>query len=149
MLGFTGFYRVLSGFYWVLLGLTGFSLCFTRSTGFYWVLPGFTGFYRVLTGFYWVLLGFTWFYWVLPGFTGFYWVLPGFTGFYWVLLGCTGLYLVTSALLANRQLTDGKVAAHRQGEPVGKTKQVGGKLKTKRRSPQKVKKKRDKTPKGK
>ena len=86
----------------------------------------------------------------LLGITRFYWVLPGFTGFYWVLLGCTGLYLVTSALLANRQLTDGKVAAHRQGEPVGKTKQVGGKLKTKRRSPQKVqKKKRDKTPKGK
>ena len=42
------------GFYWVLLGL-----------------PGFTGFYRVFTGFYWILLGFTGFYWVSLGFTGF------------------------------------------------------------------------------
>merc|ERR1712074_170453 len=54
------------GFYWVLMGC-------------YWVLLG-------LVGFYWILLGFTGFYWVLLGFTGFYWVLLGFTEFYWALL---------------------------------------------------------------
>ena len=39
LLNFTGF---LLGFYWVLLGFTGF----------YWVLLGFHGFYLILLGFY-------------------------------------------------------------------------------------------------
>ena len=42
---FTTFYRVLLFFYWVLIGLLGF-------TGFYWVLPGFQHFYRVLLFFF-------------------------------------------------------------------------------------------------
>ena len=86
----------LTGFYWVLLGFTGFQSSYTgfqsSYTGFYRVLLGFTGFYWVLLGFNLVILGFTGFYWVLLGFTGFYWVLMGFTGFYWVLLGFTGFY---------------------------------------------------------
>ena len=39
-----------TGFYWVLLGFTGF-----YGGG----KLDFTGFYRGLTGFYWILLGFT------------------------------------------------------------------------------------------
>ena len=56
---FTGYFRVLTGFYWVSLVLLGF-------TGFYWVLLGFTRFYLVLLGFTGLLLGFTGF---LQGFT--------------------------------------------------------------------------------
>ena len=40
----------------------------TRITGFYWVLLGLTMFNQD----YWVLLGFTGFYWVLLGFTEFH-----------------------------------------------------------------------------
>ena len=52
--------------------------------GFYWVLLGFTGFYRVSTVISGVLLGF---YWVLLGFTGFYWAVLGLSVLGWVLLG--------------------------------------------------------------
>ena len=83
----------VTGFYWVLLGMAGFS---PPSTGFYRVFLGpdrvqwfffteFTGFYRVLpsfTGFYWVLLGFNGFYLVSLGFTEFSWALIGFNGFF-------------------------------------------------------------------
>ncbi len=71
------FYRVWINGYRVLLSLSGW----------HWLVPGLTGFGRVLlgfTGFYSVLQGFAGFCWVLLGFTGFYWVLLGFTGFYWV-----------------------------------------------------------------
>ena len=63
-MSFTEFYRVVLGFYWVLLDFTEF----------YWVVLGFTGFY-------WVLLGFTVFFWCLNGtLAGPHWVVSGFGG---------------------------------------------------------------------
>ena len=57
----------------VLLGFTGFYWVLSSFTGFYWVLLGFIWFYRALVCsnrlywfFYWVLLGFI-------GLTGFKW----------------------------------------------------------------------------
>ena len=73
----------VTGFYWVLLGMAGFS---PPSTGFYRVFLGpdeFNGFFLPS------LLDFTEFCLVSLGFTGFYLVSLGFTGFYWVLMGFT------------------------------------------------------------
>ena len=64
-----------TGFYWVLLGFTGFYTFRALTNVFYWVLPDFTGFYpfRALANvFSSVLLGSTRFYRVSLGFTGFY-----------------------------------------------------------------------------
>ena len=44
-MGFTGFYRVLLGFDWVLRGFTGFSWVVLGFTGCYWVSLGFNGFF--------------------------------------------------------------------------------------------------------
>ena len=63
----------VTGFYWVLLGMAGFS---PPSTGFYRVFLGpdrvqwfffteFTGFYRVLPSFSWVLSRFSRFTWFI------------------------------------------------------------------------------------
>ncbi len=81
-MGFTGFFQVIPKF-----------PPFTRRffplvTGFYRVFLGFSGFYQVVRGFYRVLKGFTgfrMFFQVLLAFTEFYSVITGFTGFYWVL----------------------------------------------------------------
>ena len=87
LLDFTVFYWVLPSFIasltWVFLGSY---LVFLVLTWFYRVLLGFSGF----TGFYWVLPGFTGFYRVLMGFTEFYRVLLYLTEFEWALLGFTG-----------------------------------------------------------
>ena len=64
------------GFDLDILGFTGFYLL---CTGFYWVLLGFTVF---LTGFYWVFMGCTRFYWVVLGCNG---ILLDLTGFHLVL----------------------------------------------------------------
>ena len=61
---------MLSRFYPVLLGFTGFLLFFTR---FYWILLGSTRFYWVLLGFtrvISVILKLTWFHSVSSGFYG-------------------------------------------------------------------------------
>ena len=56
-MGFTGFYRVLPSFNWVLPNFTGFKWVLLGFTGFKWVLLGFTEYYLVLTGFYLVVMG--------------------------------------------------------------------------------------------
>ena len=63
------------GFYWVLLGFTGFLLGFS---GFSYFLPDFIRSWRVSIGIDLVLLVSTRFSLVKTGFTGFYWVLLGF-----------------------------------------------------------------------
>ena len=63
------------------MGYNKFLLGFT---GFYWVLSDFTRINWVLMGLFWVLLGFTGFYWVLSDFTRINWVLMSL---FWVLLG--------------------------------------------------------------
>ena len=74
-MGFTGFYWVLLGLLFFLLGFHLFNRVLLSLTGFYQDLLGFTGFYRVqrsLTGFLLGSIG------CVEGFTGFYWVLPAF-----------------------------------------------------------------------
>ena len=94
----SGFYRILLGltcFYWVLLGFILFDWVFTRFylgfTCFHWVL---LGFYQVLLGFYLFSLGFTGFYCVVLVSMGFYCFWLGLTGFDWVLLDFTCFCLV-------------------------------------------------------
>ena len=63
------------GFYWVLPSFTRFCRDLLVLTGFYWVLLGLSGLVLGFTEFCCVLLVFTEFYCVLLGFTEF---LPGF-----------------------------------------------------------------------
>ena len=83
-LDFTGFCRVITVLYRILLSYSKIDKVVEGFTWFYWLSLGLRSFYWVLsgfTGFYWVLLGFTGFHRV---FTGFYRILPGFTDFHWV-----------------------------------------------------------------
>ena len=92
-----GFYRVLCGFYWGLLGCFWFYWVLTR---FHQVLRSFTELYQILlgsTGFCWVwevfirfFLGSTGFNQVWLGLTGFYQIWLGFAGFSRVLYGFYG-----------------------------------------------------------
>ena len=49
LLGFTGFYWVVTVFFWVFLSLTGVLWFSSSVTGFQWVLLGFTGFQSIET----------------------------------------------------------------------------------------------------
>ena len=85
---------VFLGFYWVLLGCTGFCrvlLCFIGFLSFG------TGFERVSSGFtefLWDFLAFNALDWVLPSFTGLHgFIFRDFRRFYWVFLAFTVLLM--------------------------------------------------------
>ena len=86
LLDFTKFILGCTGLYWVLLGFFSFhGVC----CGFWWILVSVSGFRRVLLDFkkfYRALLDITGFYQVLIGFTGFYWVSMSFTRYFRVLV---------------------------------------------------------------
>ena len=63
--------------------MNGFYLVRPGFTGFYWVLLGSHWILLGNTGFYWVLLGS---HWVTVGFHGFHGVSMLFSEFYWVLV---------------------------------------------------------------
>ena len=70
-----GFFNESCRFYQLLLGFTGF----------YWVLSDLTAFSCDLLGFtefYWFFTEFFRFYHCLRGFTGFFWIFLLYTGFY-------------------------------------------------------------------